>query len=91
MNNYIIIYLLLINLISVVVTISDKRRAIKRKWRIRESALLILSALGGSLGMYITMKVIRHKTNHIKFMLGIPLIFVLQCLLLFLLWRINYA
>lgn len=84
-------YFVLINSISVIVTVSDKIRAEKGKWRIKESTLLILSALGGSLGMYITMKIIRHKTKHLKFMLGIPMIFVLQCIILLFLWRINYA
>ena len=46
------------------------------------AALLLLSALGGSLAMYITMLLIRHKTKHIKFMLGIPIIMVFQAVLL---------
>ena len=43
-----VVYLVLINLISIIVTISDKVKAIKRKWRVPESTLLLLSALGGS-------------------------------------------
>lgn len=82
------IYLIIINLIAVIITVYDKRTAIKHKWRVRESTLLIVSALGGSIGMYITMRLIRHKTKHLKFMLGIPLIFILQCALIFLIWRV---
>jgi len=48
------------------------------KHRTRESTLLLLSALGGSVAMLATMLIIRHKTKHVKFMLGIPLIILLQ-------------
>lgn len=47
--------------------------------RIPEKTLLIISALGGSVAMLITMRAIRHKTQHMKFMLGIPAIIVAQC------------
>ena len=85
------IYLILINLITVIVTIYDKLCAVKRRWRVKESTLLILSALGGSISMYITMLLIRHKTRHIKFMLGIPLILIFQILIAFLIWRYLYV
>lgn len=73
-----VIYAALISTLSVIVTIMDKVRAVKRQWRVPENTLLILSALGGSLAMYLTMLVIRHKTRHIKFMLGIPIIMLFQ-------------
>lgn len=85
------IYLILINLITVIVTIYDKLCAVKRRWRVKESTLLLLSALGGSICMYITMLLIRHKTRHIKFMLGIPLILIFQLLIAFLIWRYLYV
>ena len=53
-SQLLLIYLVLINLVSIIVTITDKVKAIKRKWRIPESTLLLLSALGGSVSMYIT-------------------------------------
>ncbi len=68
----VLIYLIIISLISVFVTVSDKNRAEKNKYRIRESTLMLLSALGGSFAMYAAMKKIRHKTKHMKFMIGIP-------------------
>ncbi|MBO5702671.1 MAG: DUF1294 domain-containing protein [Clostridia bacterium] len=72
-------YLLVISIISISVTGYDKWAAKKRpKERTRESTLLLLSALGGSVAMLLTMYGIRHKTKHIKFMLGIPLIILLQ-------------
>ena len=72
-------YLAAISLVSVVVCIYDKIAAKHNpKHRTREATLLILSALGGSVAMFATMLIIRHKTKHIKFMLGIPLIIALQ-------------
>ncbi|MGN0497849.1 MAG: DUF1294 domain-containing protein [Acutalibacteraceae bacterium] len=76
-----IVWLVLISLVSVVVTIVDKFKAVHHGWRIKESTLLILSALGGSVAMYITMLIIRHKTRKPKFMIGIPVIFILQAAL----------
>ena len=75
---YFYIYLIIINLIAVIITCYDKHCAIKNKWRVKEKTLLIISALGGSVGMYLTMQTIRHKTKHLKFMLGIPAIFIAE-------------
>ncbi|MBQ5319056.1 MAG: DUF1294 domain-containing protein [Oscillospiraceae bacterium] len=75
-------YILIISLISVIMTIRDKSCAKKGKWRVPEKTLFILSALGGSAAMYITMKTIRHKTQHKRFMIGIPAIMVVQALLI---------
>ena len=75
----IIIYLIAISVISILVCIYDKfasKHATKH--RTREATLLLLSALGGSVAMFATMQLIRHKTKHAKFMIGIPVIFVLQ-------------
>jgi len=76
-------YLAAISLISVIVCIYDKIAAKHNpKHRTREATLLLLSALGGSVAMFATMQVIRHKTKHIKFMLGIPVIILLQAALI---------
>lgn len=82
------IWLGLISLVSVIVTILDKIKAVTHKWRVKESTLLILSALGGSVAMYITMHIIRHKTRKLKFMLGIPLIFILQLVLVIIIFTV---
>ena len=79
----IMIYLVCINLLSCVVCIVDKHNAKKGLWRVSEKSLFILSALGGSILMYITMRTIRHKTLHKRFMIGIPLIIVLQLIIVF--------
>lgn len=87
-NYIIIVYFVIINIISVIITVADKSQAKKHKRRISEKSLMILSALGGGIGMYVTMRVIRHKTHHDKFMIGIPLMIsiemVLMCVLVYL-------
>lgn len=73
-----LIYLAVISLVSVIITVHDKSAAKKKHRRVPEKTLLLLSLLGGSVAMYLTMQMIRHKTRHAKFMLGIPAIIVLQ-------------
>jgi len=84
---YCFYYLIIINLIAIIVTVSDKRRAKKQLWRIPEATLLLISALGGSPAMLITMHIIRHKTQHKKFMIGIPVIIALQVIAVYLVFR----
>lgn len=87
----ILAYIAVISLISIIVCIYDKKISKKNKveLRIPEKTLLILSALGGSVAMFITMLIIRHKTKHVKFMLGIPLLIVAQAIIVFLLFHFN--
>ena len=82
-------YLAVISVLSVIVCCYDKFAAKHiQRHRTREATLLILSALGGSVAMLLTMLVIRHKTKHLKFMVGIPVILLLQgALVAFLLTR----
>ena len=86
---YIWIYFAAVSLLAVILTMGDKSAAKKRRWRVRESTLLIVAALGGSAVMWLTMLVIRHKTKHAKFMAGLPVIIALQiaAALAFLWWR----
>jgi len=75
----ILLFVAVMSLVSVIVCIYDKIASKHlTKHRTRESSLLLLSALGGSVAMFLTMQLIRHKTKHVKFMLGIPLIIILQ-------------
>ena len=75
---YFEIYLILINVLAIIVWCVDKYRAAHGKWRISERALFLLALLGGSPGCLLAMHAIRHKTRHWYFVLGIPLILVLQ-------------
>ena len=72
------VYFALISIIAAIVTVADKIKSKMGAWRVKESTLLLLSAIGGSVAMFITMQVIRHKTKHAKFMVGIPLIIAAQ-------------
>lgn len=80
LNIALIAYLAIISLISIIVCIWDKKISKKNRveLRIPEAVLLLLSALGGSVAMFVTMLLIRHKTKHPKFMVGIPVIMILQ-------------
>ena len=83
-------YIVIISAISIIVCIYDKIAAKHHpKHRTRESTLLLLSALGGSVAMFITMQLIRHKTKHVKFMLGIPFMIALHAVIIYLLFHYN--
>lgn len=84
-------YIAIISLISVIVCIYDKKISKKNRVELRtpEKNLMLLSALGGSVAMFITMQIIRHKTKHVKFMLGIPLIIIVQAVIVFLLFHFG--
>ncbi len=83
-------YFLLISLIAITATLLDKYRARRHKWRIPEATLLLLSALGGSAAMLITMRLIHHKTRKKKFMIGIPVILILQLAAAAVFWLIRW-
>ncbi len=83
---YSIIYFLIISIISVIVCCYDKRQARRGKHRISENNLLYICILGGGIAMYLTMRIIHHKTRHNKFMIGIPAIIVLQTVAIFLVY-----
>ena len=73
-------YVIVISICSIVACVYDKKisKLHQVKLRIPEKTLFIWSMLGGSVAMYVTMHLIRHKTKHLSFMLGIPAIMILQ-------------
>ena len=73
-----LVYLAAVNIIGFVLFGIDKRRAVRHAWRIKESTLFITAVIGGSVGCIIGMQVFRHKTKHRKFVIGMPLILILQ-------------
>ncbi|WP_017756069.1 DUF1294 domain-containing protein [Calidifontibacillus oryziterrae] len=76
---YILIsYIFLLNLIGLLLMSSDKKRAQKGKWRIPERRLWFVGILGGGIGLYWGMKTYHHKTKHISFKFGMPVIIVLN-------------
>ena len=58
----------ILNLVSMFMFFSDKRKAVKGKWRTTENAL-ITSALFGPFGATAGMHLAHHKTNKVKFKL----------------------
>ncbi len=86
MNGFtlLISYLIFINFLSFLLMGLDKKRARKHQWRIPERTLFLTAVLGGSPGAILGMQVFRHKTKHPSFVIGMPCIFVIQVLLLFL-------
>jgi uncharacterized membrane protein YsdA (DUF1294 family) len=78
---FIIAYLLIINAVGFLLMLADKHKARKKKWRIPEATLMGTAALGGSIGVLTGMYAVRHKTKHIKFTLGVPLILAAQVML----------
>ncbi len=80
----VLIYLVIINVVSFFIYGFDKWKAKKSRWRIRETALLGLAVLGGSIGALLGMQVWHHKTMHKKFKYGLPLILLAQIALIYL-------
>ena len=78
MLQYFLIYLLAMNVLTFFVYGIDKLKARKHWWRIPEATLLLLAALGGSLGAWMGMRLWHHKTLHKKFSYGVPAIIALQ-------------
>ncbi len=79
---YLFYYLLIINALALLFMLADKLKALHGAWRIPEAVLLGLAALGGSLGALIGMRLFRHKTLHLKFSLGLPILLALHIILL---------
>ena len=80
MKQYIpfIIYFLIVSLVTAIITATVKYKAKKGAFRVSEAKLFLLAAIGGALSEYITMRLIRHKTLHKRFMIGLPLMIILQ-------------
>jgi len=83
LTTILIIYLIIINMSAFIIFGIDKRRAIKNRWRIAESTLFLLALIGGSIGAEAGMYIFHHKTKHLRFVIGIPLIFILQVVIVF--------
>ena len=81
--NLLQVYLLEINLVALILCAIDKVRAKAGKWRVPEGTLMLSAALGGAAGLLLGMLLLRHKTQHKKFTLGVPAILVGQLALVY--------
>lgn len=79
-------YIIILNLIGFALMGIDKRRAIKNAFRVPEATLFAIAIAGGSIGSILGMLLFRHKTKHLYFKIGLPVILLLQILLLVLLF-----
>ena len=77
----VLLYLIIVNAAAFLLMLADKQKAKRGLWRIPESTLMGVAIIGGSVGALAGMYTFRHKTRHLKFVLGVPLIFVIQILL----------
>lgn len=75
---YLLGYLVTVNALGFLLMLADKYKAKKQLWRIPEAILMGVAAAGGSIGCLIGMYTVRHKTRHLKFTVGIPVILALQ-------------
>lgn len=73
-----LIYLCIVNAFGFALMLADKLKAKKNLWRIPEATLFTVAAIGGSLGCILGMYAVRHKTRHLKFTIGMPLILAAQ-------------
>lgn len=88
---WIAVYLLGMNILGFALMFSDKRRARRRDWRVRERTLFLAALFGGSLGSLLGMWLLHHKTKHWYFVLGMPLILLVQLAAgVLLAWRLGY-
>jgi uncharacterized membrane protein YsdA (DUF1294 family) len=80
MNPYLMYYLIAINAASLFSMGYDKSLSKTRSRRISERTLFLLAIFGGSPGTLVGMRIFRHKTKHMSFVIGIPAILILQLL-----------
>ena len=84
-----ILWLIGVNIAATLTAMWDKNRARRREFRVPESTLWMLAAVGGAAAMWVTMYVIRHKTRHLRFTIGLPLMLVVQIGAVVLVWKLG--
>lgn len=77
-HKLLLLYLIIVNIICMLLFFVDKKRAQSGRYRIRERDLFLLALAGGAPGGWLGMYLFRHKTLHVKFKFGFPLIILLQ-------------
>lgn len=74
----VVIYLLAVNFIGFLAMGIDKFKAKQGMWRTKEKTLFLIATFGGSIGTIIGMYTFRHKTKHNSFVVGMPIILIVQ-------------
>ena len=78
MDDLILLYLAVANIVGFLAMGIDKAKAKAKAWRIPEKTLLMIAVLGGSVGVWLGMETFRHKTKHLHFKYGVPLILIIE-------------
>ncbi|MTT30724.1 DUF1294 domain-containing protein [Terrilactibacillus sp. BCM23-1] len=86
MIEVVFLYLIILNIIGLFVMYLDKYKAKHRQYRISESKLWLVAFFGGALGSTLGMHLFRHKTKHINFKLGFPILAILHIAIVFFLF-----
>ncbi|MDD4504269.1 MAG: DUF1294 domain-containing protein [Clostridiaceae bacterium] len=73
-----LIYLIVVNIAAFTIMGIDKYKAQRNKWRISETSIFAVGIIGGALGIFLGMSFFHHKTKHLKFTLGIPVVVILN-------------
>ncbi|MCF6138178.1 DUF1294 domain-containing protein [Pseudalkalibacillus berkeleyi] len=72
--------LIVLNLYGIIIMFVDKRKAQRQQWRISEGHLWIVAIIGGAVGIFLGMRMFRHKTKHASFKYGVPMIIAFQAI-----------
>ena len=81
--NYLLLYLLAINIIGFLAMGIDKKKKKKGYWRTPEGTLMTICLIGGGIGTIAGMYTFRHKTKKLKFTIGMPTILIAEIVLVF--------
>lgn len=91
MSSMILFFFILMNMVGFLIMKEDKQRAMKREYRISERTLWTVALFGGAIGSTIGMNTYRHKTKHLSFKVGFPLLAVIEFVLYLYLYIINLS
>ena len=80
------VYLLAMNVITFFTYGIDKLKAKKDMWRVPEKVLILMAVFGGSIGAILGMKLFHHKTQKLKFKIGVPVILMIQLAIVVFVW-----
>ena len=73
-----LIFMLFMSIIGFLAMGIDKSKAKRNAWRIPERTLFMFAFIGGAAGVWLGMRVFRHKTLHLMFKYGVPTITLLE-------------
>lgn len=78
LGNYILIFMIGMSIFGFYMMYDDKKRAKQKQYRVKERTLWIMAILGGATGITLAMPIFKHKTKHLNFKIGMPLITIIQ-------------